>query len=326
MELSQTLLQLLALLVITCSVLKLATQTIRKKRDAKERLGKQVPEPPGALPLIGHLHLLGGQEQPVARILGRLADKFGSFFLLRTGHHRLLVVSSAEMVKECLSTNDKIFANRANLAVGKYLGYNHAIYALAPYGQYWRDVRKMSIQEILSNHAVEMRKHLRSSEVESLIKDMHSMATNNKVVNLSNRIEEMAFNIILKVLVGKRFSSGEYVEKQSEANLIRSGIKEALYLSGVFVLSDSIPYLEWMDIQGHIGSMKKTRKKIDSVIDVWLAEHLRRQKRNRTGSDGESSDFMDAMLSSLPEDAVISGHTRDTIIRATTMVRTHCVN
>ncbi|XP_018844181.2 dimethylnonatriene synthase-like [Juglans regia] len=317
----QTIVQLLALLVIISSVLKLASQASKKKRDAKERL-RPVPEPPGALPLIGHLHLLRGQDQePVARILGGLADRFGSLFSLRLGHqHRLLVVSSAEMVKECLATNDKIFATRANLAVGKYLGYNNAIFALAPYGQYWRDVRKISIQELLSNHAVEMRKPLRSSEVESLIKDVHSLATNNKVVNISDRLEEMAFNIILKVLVGKRFSSGEYAEKNSEANLIRSGIKEALYLSGVFVLSDAIPYLEWMDFQGHVSSMKQTAKKIDSVLEVWLAEHLR-QKRERESTDGDhQSDLMDAMLSSLPEDAVISGHTRDTIIRATTMI------
>ncbi|KAG7949083.1 hypothetical protein I3843_13G042400 [Carya illinoinensis] len=315
----QTIVQLLALLVIIRSVLKLASRASKKKGDAKESLGP-VPEPPRALPLIGHLHLLTGQAQePVARILGGLADRFGSLFSLRFGHYNLLVVSSAEMVKECLATNDRVFATRANLAVGKYLGYNNAMFALAPYGQYWRDMRKISIQELLSNHAVERRRHLRSSEVESLIKDVHSLATNNEVVNISHRLEEMAYNIILKVLVGKRFSSGEYAEKNSEANLIRSGINEALYLSGVFVLSDAIPYLEWMDFQGHVGSMKKTAKKIECALDVWLAEHLR-QKRERESTDGDESDLMDAMLSSLPEDAVISGHTRDTIIKATTMI------
>ncbi|EXC36849.1 hypothetical protein L484_000964 [Morus notabilis] len=34
----------------------------------------RVPEPLGALPIIGHLHLLGGQD-PVAPILGAMADK-----------------------------------------------------------------------------------------------------------------------------------------------------------------------------------------------------------------------------------------------------------
>ncbi|KAG7946485.1 hypothetical protein I3843_14G041300 [Carya illinoinensis] len=305
----QTILALIALLLLFSHVLKKVASRTIYRRDAKLIA---VPEPSGALPVLGHLHLLGGQG-PAARTLGAMADKFGSLFSLRFGLRRVLVVSSSEMAKECLATNDRVFATRASIAAGKYMGYNNAVFALAPYGEYWRDVRKMAILELLSSQPIENRKHVRASEVESLVKDVYSVCENNGVVDISDLLEHMTFNIILRALVGKRFSSSEYGERNSEGNRIRSGIKEALRLSGVFVMSDAIPYLEWMDFQGHVGSMKRTAKELDSVVDAWLKEHLRQK------SVGES-DFMDAMLSTLPADAVIAGHTRDTIIKATTVV------
>ncbi|KAB1207783.1 Cytochrome P450 82G1 [Morella rubra] len=221
------------------------------------------------------------------------------------------------MAKEFLSTSDRIFATRARITTGKYIGYNNAIFSLAPHGQYWRDMRKMAVLELLSTRPIETHKHVRASEVESLIKDLYSLSRNNKVVTISQLFEHMAFNIILRLLVGKRFSSSEYGEKTSEGCRIRSGIKEALYLFGVFVMSDAIPYLEWMDFQGHVSSMKRTAKKLDSVLDIWLNEHLQQKSESKI-SEGET-DFVDAMLSTLSEDAVISGHTRDNIIKATTM-------
>nr|POE78942.1 cytochrome p450 82g1 [Quercus suber] len=128
----------------------------------------------------------------------------------------------------------------------------------------------------------------------------------------------MTFNISLRIIVGKRFSATTYGEEKSEACRFRSAIKEALYLSGVFVLSDAFPHLEWMDHRGHVSSMKRTAKELDSVLEIWLAEHL--QKRLEQKSDGDS-DFMDVMLSSFPEDVEISGHTRDIIVKATALVQ-----
>ena len=316
MEISSQIQTIFGLFVMlaTYTILKIASKT---KKAYTKRI--EIPEPAGALPFIGHLHLLGSQI-PAAQSLGAIADKFGSFFSLKIGFHRFIVVSSWEMAKEFLATNDRTFATRASIAAGKYMGYNNAVLALAPYGQYWRDVRKMATLELLSSHRLEKLKHVRFSEVESLIKDSHLLSTNNKVVTISKLFEHMTFNISLRMIVGKRFSATTYGEKRSEACRFHSAIKDALYLAGVFVLSDAIPYLEWMDYQGHIGFMKRTAKELDSVLEIWLNEHLQKQLEQK--SDGES-DFMDVMLSSFAEDAEISGHTRATIVKANALVCCH---
>ncbi|KAJ8749307.1 hypothetical protein K2173_018789 [Erythroxylum novogranatense] len=228
------------------------------------------------------------------------------------------------MVKECFTTNDRVLASRANIAAGKHMGYNNAIFSLAPYGQYWRDVRKLATVHLLSNHRLELLKHVRTSEVDTFIKELHSLCSESAEwstrVTISKLLEALTFNISLRLVVGKRFDSDMHHEENSEPWRYRNALEDALYLTGVFVVSDALPWLEWMDIRGHISAMKRAAKELDAVIENWLEEHMMRRR-----SDGErsrESDFMDVMLSNLGEGADVSGHSRDDVIKSTALILT----
>nr|GMC96651.1 cytochrome P450 82C4-like [Ipomoea batatas] len=301
---------LLLAIFLILPILLTYNHIILKYKSIDKNNGKvlplRVPEAPGAWPFIGHLHLLHGRL-PVARTLGHMADKYGPIFGLRLGSHPAIVVSSWEVVKECFTTNDLVFATRPRMAVGKYLGYNEALFALAPYGPYWRDIRKLVTVELMTISRLEKLQHVRTSEVEHCIGELHSSCHENGEVNLSEWFEHVTLNITLRLLVGKRFSR--------IAKHLKEVVSRALYLGGVFVPSDAIPSLEWMDIGGYIKGLKEVSKEMDEIIGTWLQEHIRNKK-----GDDDQSDFMDVMLSTLPEDAVISGHDRDTIIKATTLI------
>ncbi|KAJ9687538.1 hypothetical protein PVL29_016143 [Vitis rotundifolia] len=79
-----------------------------------------------------------------------MANKPGPVFVIRLGMYRALVVSNHEAVKECFTTNDKVFASRTSSGLGEILGYNYAAFGFAPYGPLWREMRKLSLLEILS--------------------------------------------------------------------------------------------------------------------------------------------------------------------------------
>lgn len=91
-----------------------------------------------------------------------------------------------------------------------------------------------------------------------------------------------------------------------------------MYLSGVFVVSDVIPNLEWMDIGGHVKAMKQAAKELDMVLGKWVNEHV--EKRKEYDSDDKEADFIDVLLTNLSKDAEIFGFTRETIIKATTLI------
>lgn len=270
------------------------------------------PKAPGAWPLIGHLHLLRGQV-PVCRTLGVMADKYGPIFELQLGSHRGLVVSSWEMVKDCFKeANDKIFATRPSMALSKHLGYDGAVFALAPYGPYWRHIRKLVTVELLTNSRLEKLKHVRTSELNCCIKELYSNNFPTKV-NLSIWFEKITFNVIIRMLAGRRFTG------RTEEMQFKEAIKNSLLLGGTFVFSDAIPWLEWMDIGGHIKAMKQTFKEVDSVFDSWLIQHIQKRKDSPCSGD-DQSDFIDIMLSTLPEETMESGYNRDAIIKATTLI------
>ncbi|KAG8371711.1 hypothetical protein BUALT_Bualt13G0116600 [Buddleja alternifolia] len=111
------------------------------------------------------------------------------------------------------------------------------------------------------------------------------------------------------MLAGKRFSSARI-----EDLAFKEAIKKALYLSGVFVWSDAIPSIEWMDIGGHLKSVKQNAKEIDKVLEDWVENRIRTRKEN------SADDFLDVMLSTLPENEMVSGYTRETVIKATLLL------
>jgi hypothetical protein len=85
----------------------------------------------------------------------------------------------------------------------------------------------------------------------------------------------------------------------------------------MFVVSDTIPCLGWLDLGGHEKAMKKAAKELDGLLGKWLEEH---KCKRAAGEDKEEKDFMDVMLSVL-DGKDIAGYDADTINKATCLVR-----
>ncbi|KAL7604603.1 hypothetical protein Lser_V15G18804 [Lactuca serriola] len=149
----------------------------RRKEDTGKNL--KPPQAKGAWPIIGHLHLLRGAELP-HKVLGDMAEKHGPIFTIKLGVHQGLVVSDATIAKDCFTTNDKAFASRPKTEASKTMAYNDAVFGLAPYGDYWRKMRKMVVLEVLSQQRVEMIGYIRASEVIASVKELYNGWVANK--------------------------------------------------------------------------------------------------------------------------------------------------
>ncbi|KAJ4955620.1 hypothetical protein NE237_012403 [Protea cynaroides] len=293
----------------------------RVKGNRHQSKGRVAPEPSGAWPILGHLHLLNGQVT-VHRTFGAMADKYGPAFMLQLGVKRTLVVSSWEMIKDCFTTNDRAFATRPLSAFGKHLGYDYAVMGLAPYGPYWREIRKIATIELLSKTRLEMLKHVRINEVDLGIKELYSLWSENHKgthlvkVDMTQWFGHLTLNIITKILAGKRYYSNVDARFEDEGQRFRKAISELIHLFGVFIPSDALPYLKWLDLGGYLGAMKCVAKELDSLITNWLEEH--RSKAQSGNMEGEV-DFIDVMLSIIQvhDKDLKYSHDSDTIIKAT---------
>ncbi|KAL9450969.1 hypothetical protein AB3S75_012671 [Citrus x aurantiifolia] len=109
-----------------------------------------------------------------------MADKYGPIFTIRMGINRALVVSNWEIAKECLTTHDKVFANRPKTLAMEILGYNFSMFGFSPYGSYWRETRKIATLELLSNHRLEKLKNVREYELKTCLKELYELWNKNK--------------------------------------------------------------------------------------------------------------------------------------------------
>ena len=285
---------------------------------------KEAPEPAGAWPIIGHLHLLGGGDQLLYRTLEAMADKYGSAFNIRLGSRRAFVVSSWEVAKDCFTINDKALASRPTTVAAKHMGYNYAVFGFAPYSSFWREMRKIATLELLSNRRLEMLKHVRFSEVEIGIKELYSLWVQNGscplLVDLKHWLEELTLNVVVRMVAGKRYFGSSAASDSGEARRCQKAINQFFHLIGIFVVSDALPFLGWLDLQGHEKAMKKTAKELDSILGGWLEEHRQRRVSGEVKANGEQ-DFIDVMLS-LQGEGQLSNfrYDADTSIKSTCLV------
>ncbi|KAH6765421.1 cytochrome P450 [Perilla frutescens var. hirtella] len=308
-----SLIQLLFLVVTTLTVFFLFNQ-LRNPTTKKRRL----PRAGGALPIIGHLHLFG-RKQLLHKTLAAMADKYGPVFTVKLGSQENMVVSSWETAKECFTTLDKVFADRPNLTVTRLLAYNGAMFGLAPYGPYWRQMRKIATLELLSHRRIDMMSHVRASELHASLKQLYDLWADGGTVDMKQWFGDLTMNTSVRMIGGKRFNDAGSSEGRSRR---RDLIRDFLNCFGVFVLSDAIPSLAWLDLQGHERNMKRLGKELDDIVGEWLEEHKEKRKTTKYKStvvdddEEEEEDFMDAMLK-IMEGADFPQFEADTITKAT---------
>ncbi|RWR83896.1 cytochrome P450 82C4-like protein [Cinnamomum micranthum f. kanehirae] len=216
---------------------------LSKGEKTKGTNSRQPPQAAGALPVIGHLHQLGGGK-PLFRVLGAMADNFGPVFMLRLGVKRVLVVSTWEAAKEWFTTNDQALAGRPRYSGGKYLGYEYALLGFAPYGSYRREPPCI---ELLSTRQLELLKHVRAAEVNMRMKELCSVWARNGnqpvKVDMKQQLKNAIFNIIVMMIAGKRYFGKNTRGDEVEARRFQKAICELLHLGGMFLASDCLTFL-----------------------------------------------------------------------------------
>ncbi|KAL0325664.1 UNVERIFIED_CONTAM: cytochrome [Sesamum radiatum] len=278
------------------------------------------PQAAGGWPVIGHLRLLSGPELPHI-ILSNMAHKYGPIFSIRLGVHSAVIVSSWEIAKECFTTNDMIFCDRPKTSATQHMSYDFAMFGLGKYGPYWRELRKISVQKLLSNRKIETLGHLYVAEIRALMKSLYNSCTVNgepSPVEMKKLFRDLSVNVMVRVVagnnVGEKKGSREINEKWHET------ITEFLGAMGVLTVPDVLPYLKWLDWFGGISRpFKKTGREIDRLVQGWVEEH----RKLRITSERSDESFLGEMMG--VADGIAREFPRydaDTITKATCQVCT----
>ncbi|GMI75475.1 cytochrome P450, family 71, subfamily B, polypeptide 35 [Hibiscus trionum] len=271
---SPTLALVLVLIGALCSILYIFRTTVSWPNHTK--YGRKLPPGPRALPIIGNLLMLGKLPH---QNLHHLAKRYGPIMSLRLGSVPTIVVSSPQAAELFLKTHDIVFASRPKMQASEYLSYGAKAMAFTPYGSYWRTVRKWCTLHFLSASKVEYFAPVRKAHLGYLVQSVKNSAAAGETVDLTVKVGELIEDTMCQIIFGRGKDDG--------LNL-RSLIDQIIHLHGLFNISDFIPYLAPLDLQGIGRRLKRVSSfETSAVTTVWAFSEILRHPRVMLGLQQE---------------------------------------
>ena len=248
-----------------------------------------LPPSPPKLPIIGNLHQFGKLPH---RSLRELSSKHGPLMLLHLGHVPTLVVSSPEIAREIMKTHDIVLSNRPKTTAINIFTYGFVTVGFAPYGDYWRHVRKVSVLELLSLKRVQSFQFIREEEVTILVDQIHhACLSKGGPVNLTDMLIAVSNNITSRCVLGRKS------EVKNGKSTFGELSRRMMVQSTAFYFGDFFPYLGLLDnLTGRIASVKATARAIDAVLDQVVEEHKILNVDDDDDDEDDKKDFVHILL------------------------------
>jgi cytochrome P450 len=219
------------------------------------------------------------------------------------------VVSSRAAAQAVLHTHDHVFASRAHSPVTDILFYGSTDVAFSPYGDHWRQVKKIATTHLLTARKVRSYRHAREHEVSMVVAKLRDAV--GAPVDMTDLLNAFANDVVCHAVAGKSF------RKQGHNKLFRELVDANSSLIGGFNLEDHFPALVKLDIIKRMVCAKARRlnRMWDDLLDSLIDDHARKPASE---DDGEDSDFIDVLLSIQQEYNLTRDH-----IKAQLAVRTY---
>ncbi|PON94064.1 Cytochrome P450, E-class, group I, partial [Trema orientale] len=244
----------------------------------------KLPPGPWKLPFVGNIHQLFGSL--LHHKLRDLAKKHGPFMYLRIGQVPTIVVSSPEFAEEVMITHGTIFASRPRVLFPEIMAYGCTDIVFAPYGEYWRQLRKICTQELLSTARVHSFKPIREEELFNL---MDWIASNvGSVINLTERIQTSMYGVISRAAFGK---------KSRDHDEFVSIVVEAVEVSIGFELADFFPSFGFLaKISPARPKLERLQRRAARIIENIIKDHKENKSSEKSGASGTDEDLLDVLL------------------------------
>uniref|UniRef100_A0ACD5XA78 Uncharacterized protein n=1 Tax=Avena sativa TaxID=4498 RepID=A0ACD5XA78_AVESA len=229
---------------------------------------KLLPPGPTPLPILGNLHQLGRLPHRALRDLARI---HGPVMQLRLGTAPTVVMSSAAAAWEALKEHDLDCCTRPVSPGPKLLTYGLKNVAFAPFGAYWRDIRKLLVVELLSARRVKAAWFARQEQVDKLMSTLRAAGT--QPVALDGHILRLADGIIGTVAFGQIYGSSMFSESKNfqhaldeAAEVLSSSSAEDFFPKAVGRLIDRVT--------GVVARRQRIFEQLDGFFEMVIDHHL----------------------------------------------------
>ncbi|XP_058089239.1 cytochrome P450 93A3-like [Magnolia sinica] len=245
--------------------------------------------PPGPIPLpvIGHLHLL----DPIThQAFHKLSKRYGPLIHLRLGSVPAVVASNADIAREILKTHGTTFASRPQSSAIQYLAYGASGFAFAPYGPYWKFMKKLCMSDLLGGRTLDQLQSIRREEIRRFLRLLHKKSNGGETVDVGLELITMMSNIVSRMAMSRICSDTEV-----EVEEVREIVHEMAELIGTFNVSDYIGLCRNLDLQGLKKRYGNVHGRFDAMMKSIIKEREEERKTKMERGDGVK-DILDILL------------------------------
>ncbi|XP_065864582.1 cytochrome P450 71D445-like [Euphorbia lathyris] len=259
-------------------------------KKLKTKKSPNLPPGPWSIPLLGSMHHLLGYI-PHQRMRD-LSKKYGPIMHLKFGETSNIIISSPEIAKQIFKTHDITFSQRPLMLSAKGISYNYKDITFAAYGDYWRQLRKISTMELLTVKRVRSFRHIREEESSRLVEAIGSSEPAGKPVNFSWLITYTIYRIVSRAAFRKIWN---------KEDVFLSCLKKLKMELGRGVsVADAYPSIKWLQKFSSIKARAdKLQEPIDEIFQGILDEHKAARKGEVSkvkDDDGKVEDLVDVLL------------------------------
>lgn len=192
-----------------------------------------------------------------------------------------------------LTTHDIVFSNRPRTLAANILFYGCTDLGFSPYGDYWRQVRKICVVEMLSLNRVNSFQLVQDEEVVETIESIRRTCLYGTLVNLSELLSILSTNIAFRCVIGRKVNKvGENIKLGKLVNKLTKEINE-------FNFSDTFSYFYLgylIDVlTGFTARLKETSREFDAFLDQVIDEHKTFGNSNDE-EDNQKNNFVHILL------------------------------
>lgn len=279
------------LTILSSGVLFVAAMLFLLRLQRRSHYGRLPPGPPG-WPVFGNMFDLGSMPH---KTLAGLQKDYGPVVWLRIGSINTMVLLTADTATELFKNHDANFADRTITEVMKVHDFNKAAVSLAPYGQYWRVMKRVMTVEMLVNKKINETADIRRRCIADMVEWIGKEATDITASSAPAGIHVTRFVFLASFnMLGNLMLSRDLVSPESaEGSEFFAAMVELMEWSGHPNIVDLFPWLKWLDPQGLRRKAEEGMGKTIKIVGQFVTERLKEQK-----VAGGKKDFLEVLLES----------------------------
>ncbi|KAK9167937.1 hypothetical protein Syun_000077 [Stephania yunnanensis] len=196
---------------------------------------------------------------------------------IRLGNVHVIAVTSPEIAREFLKTHDAVFASRPTTMANHYASRGFLQVFATPMGPQWKKMRRVLVSAVLNPATLQWLLPKRVEEADNLVSRIYKQCCTcvheGKMINVRNVAWQYGGNVLKSMVFNKRSFNGDGSEEEDQEYV--EAIRTALSLINAFCVSDYMPCLRWLDLDGHEKMMKQAVDTVDKYHDPLIDERIK---------------------------------------------------